>query len=123
MAEENGITIDEHKFRMHVVESLTRLETLAQSTDARLARLNGSVACHEERIHDLQQMMDQHQVDCPMRETVETLRAAIISDEAEHKASASWWRAASPLLWLIVGGVLVLFLVHSKEMLRVFSKP
>ena len=29
----------------------------------------------------------------------------------------------SPLIWLAIGGVIVLFLVHADELLRVFAKP
>lgn len=88
---------------MRVVESLAKLETLAQSSDNHLARLNGSVARHEERINALQ--------------------AAMITERAASKATSTWWHRISPLVWLAVGGVLVLFLLHSDQLLRVFSKP
>jgi len=101
--ENNEITIDEHRFRMRVVESLTKLEGLAQSTDGHLVRLNGTVARHEEKIH--------------------TLQAAMLTERATSKATSTWWHRISPLVWLAVGGVLVLFLLHSDQLLRVFSKP
>jgi len=101
--DKNEITIDEHRFRLRVVESLTKLEGLAQSTDGHLARLNGSVARHEEKINGLQ--------------------AAILTESAASKATSTWWHTVSPLVWLAVGGVLALFLLHSDQLLRVFSKP
>jgi hypothetical protein len=101
--EKNEITIDEHRFRLRVVESLAKLEGLAQSTDGHLARLNGSVARHEEKINSLQ--------------------AAMLTERAASRATSTWWQRISPLLWLAAGGVLALFLLHSEQLLRLFSKP
>jgi|SRR5271157_2742578 len=101
--ERDEIAVDEYEFRMRVVESLARLETLAQSTDDHLARLNGTVARHEKRITSLQ--------------------AAVLTEQVEARTTSAWWRRISPLVWLVVGGLLVLFLLHSDQLLRVFSKP
>jgi hypothetical protein len=117
------ITTDEHRFRLRVVESLARLETLAQSTDDHLARLNGSVARHEERLQVLQQSLGQHQIDCPVRGEVEILKTAVLTEQVESRTTSAWWHRLSPLIWLVAGGVIVLFLLHAEELLRVFSKP
>ncbi len=120
---EKEIAVDEHQFRLGVVESLARLETLARSTDEHLARLNGTVARHEERLQTLQQSFGQHQIDCPIRGEVETLKTAVLTEQVESRTSSEWWQRLSPLIWLAVGGLLVLFLVHADQILRVFSKP
>lgn len=120
---ENEITLDEHQFRMRVVESLARLETLAQSTDDHLVRLNGSVDRHEARLDELQQSLAQHPIDCAIGAEVESLKAAVLSGQVESQTTAAWWRQISPLIWLAIGGLLVLFLVHGDQLLRVFSKP
>ena len=117
------ITMDEHSFRLRVVESLAKLETLAQSTDDHLARLNGTVARHEERLQGLQQSLGQHQIDCPVRGEVEILKAAVLTEQVETRTSSTWWHRISPLIWLVVGGLVVLFLLHADQLLRVFSKP
>lgn len=101
--ERDEIAVDEYEFRMRVVESLARLETLAQSTDEHLGRLNGTVARHEKRIGALQ--------------------AAVLTEQVEARTTSAWWRRMSPLVWLVAGGLLVLFLLHSDQLLRVFSKP
>lgn len=121
--ERDEITIEETQFRMRVVESLARLETLAQSTDDHLARLNGTVARHEERLQLLQQSFGQHQIDCPVRGEVETLKAAVLTEQVETRTSSTWWHRMSPLIWLVVGGLVVLFLLHSEQLLQVFSRP
>ncbi len=100
---QNEITLDEHQFRLSVVKSLGRLEALAQSTENHLARLNGTVARHEEKIAALQ--------------------ATVLAQRVASKEASAWWRRVAPLLWLAVGGMLVLFLLHSDHLLRVFSKP
>jgi hypothetical protein len=117
------ITVDEHGFRLRVVESLARLETLAQSTDGHLARLNGTVARHEERLQGLQQSIGQHQIECPVRKDVDTLKAAVLTEQVEARTTSAWWRRISPLVWLVIGGLVVLFLLHADQLLRVFSKP
>lgn len=121
--EQPEITFDEHQFRITVVKSLTRLETLAESTDGHLKRLNGSVARHEERIATLQQNLTEHPLECPMRQEVDSLKASVITEQAEEKATAAWWSRVSPLVWLVIGGVLALFLLHSPDLLKLFTKP
>lgn len=120
---EKEIAIDEHQFRLGVVESLARLETLAQSTDDHLARLNGTVARHEDRLQALQQSLGQHQMDCPIRSEVENLKAAVLTEQVETRTTSAWWHRLSPLIWLAVGGLVALFLLHADQLLRVFSKP
>ncbi len=120
---ETHIPADEHSYRMSVLESLTRLETLAKATADHLARLNGSVARHEERLQHLQQACCEHQTHCPIGQDVQTLKAAVLADETEARAASVWWGRLAPALWLGIGGVIVLFLVHANELLRAFSKP
>jgi len=117
------ITLDEHQFRLRVVESLARLETLAESTEAHLRRLNGSVARHEERIATLQQDLTEHTVECPVRDEIEVLRDSMIREQAGDAATVAWWTRVSPLVWLVIGGVLALFLLHGPDLIRLFSKP
>jgi hypothetical protein len=120
---DNEIAIDEHQFRLRVVESLARLETLAQSTDDHLSRLNGTVARHEDRLTALQENLGQHQIDCPIRGEVETLKAAVLTEQVENRTTSAWWQRISPLIWLALGGIVVLFLLHADQLLRAFSKP
>ena len=121
--ERDEIAVDEYEFRMRVVESLARLETLAQSTDDHLARLNGTVARHEDRLQALQQSLGQHQMDCPIWGEVENLKAAVLTEQVETRTTFVWWHRLSPLIWLAVGGLVALFLLHADQLLRVFSKP
>jgi hypothetical protein len=120
---EPGIEITEQDFHLRVVASLARLETLAQSTDDHLARLNGTVARHEDRLQALQQSIDHHQIDCPVRGDVETLKAAVLTEQVEARTTSAWWRRISPMVWLVIGGLVALFLLHADQLLRVFSKP
>jgi hypothetical protein len=99
--ETGDISLDEHKFRLHVVESLTRLEVIGEATTSHLARLNGSVARHEERIG--------------------TIQASMVDQAAERRTVVAWWARLSPLVWLAVGGVIAMFLMHGKELLQVFK--
>jgi hypothetical protein len=101
--EKDEIPINEHQFRLRVVESLTKLETLAESTDDHLKRLNGTVARHETDINVLKQ--------------------DILTEKVTARTSLAWWHRISPLIWLGIGGLIVLFLVHSEELLRAFLKP
>jgi hypothetical protein len=117
------ITMDEHRFRLRVVESLARLETLAQSTYDHLGSLTKTVARHEDRIQILQQGIGQHQIDCPLRAEVETLKAAVLTEQVETRTTLAWWQRISPLIWLAVGGLVALFLLQANQLLRVFSKP
>jgi hypothetical protein len=94
---------EEQSFRLRVVESLAKLETLAQSTEDHLKRLNGTVARHEVEIN--------------------VLKEDVLTEKVKSRTSLAWWRRISPLIWLGIGGLLVLFLVHSDDLLRAFSKP
>jgi hypothetical protein len=101
--EQAEITLNEHEFRIGVVKSLARLETLAQSTDAHLKRLNGSVARHEEKIALLQQGM--------------------ASDHAAQKATAAWWRRVAPLVWVFVGCILALLALNGPKLAKLVLQP
>jgi hypothetical protein len=109
------IGIEEHKFRMQVVRSLTKLESLASKTEAHLKLLNGSVARQDSWIA-------QHPMSCGLREDVSKLKAAVLTADVAAQTSAKWWHALAPLIWLAAGALLVLCLVHSSELLKAFSK-
>jgi type II secretory pathway component PulF len=54
---------------------------------------------------------------------VEALKVAALSERVTSNVTSAWWQRISPLLWLAVGGVIVLFLIHADELLRHFVKP
>jgi len=54
---------------------------------------------------------------------VAALKSAALIRVTERQASSAWWQRISPLIWLAIGGVIVLFLVHADELLRHFAKP
>jgi hypothetical protein len=111
------IEMGEHEYRVHVVRALSRLEILAQSTDEHLKRLNGTVAKHEDRLNTLWKDVTEHPIMCPLRAEVEKLQRAVLVDETRVETTEKWWTRASPLIWLAIGGLLVLFLVHAKDIL------
>ena len=119
---ETGIS-DEIAFRMRVIEALTKIETLGLSTDQHLARLNGTVVRHEERLDTLKDVLSNHKTQCPLLLEVAALKSAALIRATETQAASAWWQRISPLIWLAIGGVIVLFLVHADELLRAFAKP
>ena len=120
---EPEIEITEQDFHLRVVASLARLEIMAKSTDDRLQRLNGTVGRHEERLLAIQTRCAQQQLQCPVRADVEILKAATLTEKVTSQVTSAWWQHISPLLWLAIGGVIVLFLIHADELLRHFAKP
>lgn len=120
---EPEIEITEQDFHLRVVASLARLETLAESTDDRLQRLNGTVERHEQRLQALREDVGRHQLQCPVRADVELLKTATLTEKVTSQVTSAWWQRISPLLWLAVGGVIVLFLIHADELLRHLAKP
>ena len=120
---QKSITAGDVEFRLRVTETLARLETIATATDARLIKLNGSVASHEERLLSLRDVLSEHRFTCPMRSELATLRTALTADETATKVTAEWWLRISPLIWTAVGGAIILFLSHADVLLRAFAKP
>ena len=120
---EPEIEITEQDFHLRVVASLARLEIMAKSTDDHLNRLNGTVGHHEERLLAIQTRCAQQQLQCPVRADVEILKAATLTEKVTNQVTSAWWQRISPLLWLAIGGVIVLFLIHADELLRHFAKP
>jgi hypothetical protein len=120
---EPEIEITEQDFHLRVVASLARLEIMAKSTDDHLQRLNGTVDRHEERLQALREDVGRHQLQCPVRADVELLKTATLTEKVTSQVTSAWWQRISPLLWLAVGGVIVLFLIHADELLQHFAKP
>ena len=120
---EPEIEITEQDFHLRVVASLARLEIMAKSTDDRLQRLNGTVGRHEERLQALREDVGRHQLQCPVRADVELLKTATLTEKVTSQVTSAWWQRVSPLLWLAIGGVIVLFLIHADELLRHLAKP
>jgi hypothetical protein len=54
---------------------------------------------------------------------VAALKSAALIRATETQATLTWWQRISPLIWLAIGGVIVLFLVHADELLRHLAKP
>jgi hypothetical protein len=119
MSEEPEITLEEHTFRLTVAQSLSRLETLAVSTDQHLKDLNGSVGRHEDRLVGLRADLTLHAVECPLRAEVEKLKQLVTADEAAAKATEKWWERISPLIWLAIGGVITLLLLNGPAILQI----
>ena len=111
------IPMNEHEYRIHVVRTLSRLEILAEAADEHLKRLNGSVAKHEERLNTLWRDFSQHPLACPLRAEVEKLQRAVLVDETSAATTEKWWKRISPLIWLGIGCVLALLLLHAKNLL------
>jgi hypothetical protein len=95
---------------------------LAVATEAHLKTLNGSVGRHEQEIHVLNQSLGEHRASCPTRAEVEALRVMLLTQQAQARTTSAWWGRLSPLIWLAIGGVLVLFLSHAQELLSAFTK-
>ena len=120
---EPEIEITEQDFHLRVVASLARLEIMAKSTDDHLQRLNGTVDRHEERLQALREDVGRHQLQCPVRADVELLKTATLTEKVTSQVTSAWWQRISPLIWLAIGGVIVLFLIHADELLRHLAKP
>lgn len=104
------ITMQQHEFQLEVVRSLAELKTGQQGIIDHLARLNGSVAKHEERFVEVRQFMSEHPANCPMREAFDELRGA-----------SKWKRRYQPWAVLVIGGALALVgkvvLLHGWELM------
>ena len=109
------------EFQLRVVESLTRLETLAEATADHMKRLNGSVARHEQNIGSLRQDLTEHPVQCPMRADVDQLKASALTEHTQAETNAVWWTRLSPIIWLAIGGIAVLFLLNAKSLLEALT--
>ena len=119
MNEQRVVPNDEQGYRLHVVDALARLETLAESTDTHLKTLNGSVGRHETRLTNLTAELTRHPMECPLRAELERLKIIVITDKAAagaaEKVTTIWLKRLSPLAWAAIGALALLILLHSKD--------
>jgi t-SNARE complex subunit (syntaxin) len=101
-----------------VIRSLVRLETLAETTEQHLRTLNGTVKDHGIMLGGLEIELKQHQLDCPLRNEVEALKTANEALKSAHNERAAWINKIFPFITAIIGGVIVIFLLHSNDILK-----
>lgn len=87
------------EFENRVLTSLTKLETSSVAVEDHLARLNGKVAAHEEKIGSL--LLSQAR------------------EEGSAKTTAAWVNKLSPVAWFI-GGVFLMLVATNIEGIKKF---
>ena len=105
-----------------ILRSLIRLETLAEATANHLHLLNGTVKEHGLLFAKLELELKQHQLDCPLRTEVEMLKTANEALKSAHHERMSWINKIFPLVTAILGGIIVLFLLHANDILKWITK-
>jgi hypothetical protein len=95
IADDSGVSryVTENDFQLRVVRELGELSSDLQGVNARLDKINGSVARHERSIN----------------ETTLTLQSHVISSDSRNKESAAWSARVVPwierAIWLALCGL------------------
>ena len=94
------LTSDDMAFRLHVVESLSRLETSGTEIVRRLSELNGKVAQHERRVGIVEAHIQAREDHCPLADLVhrevEATERKLATAEAKNDLAQIWLNALRP---------------------------
>jgi anti-sigma-K factor RskA len=89
---------------------------------ARLDKLNGTVARHEERMNEIQIEVAERRHQCPIAEGLEKrirpVEDFVTGESAARKTSSAWLKWMWPLIWAGAGAVAVLILRHGELILQ-----
>ena len=119
----------DQSFEKEVLSHLIELKTVQAETTvevknivARLDKLNGTVARHEEKIGAQTVDLLQHVNACPMRDRLSEVESFISAQKATTDNDKDWKSKLHPALWMAISAVIVLVMLHSADMLK-FWRP
>lgn len=103
-------------------KALGRLDGISEH----LARLNGTVARHEQAINDQKNTCEKRQLlgdQVPVLSArIDTLEKSVWAHHQEAEVDAKWMRMLRPVLFTALGAGAVLMLQHAPELLRYFIR-
>jgi len=140
----NGEKHYDSAFRDTVIAGLSEVKTQNAMIIARLEKINGSVTMLFQKTNILDVNLTAHPLTCPTRDKVEELARAVESGDhpgstrmneriqklemtvedqragsrAAESTSKRWVQILMPLLYLVAGGILFLFALHSNELMK-----
>ena len=135
-------------FRDNVISGLSELKAQYTTILQRLDKINGNIGRLDTKTNMLDITLTAHPLTCPTRDRVDKLEREIdtgthpgsgdirerlsvleklITDwksgsKASFVTSKRWLYALMPLIYLCIGGILVLFLTHSTDLLKYGEK-
>ncbi|HZP17098.1 MAG TPA: hypothetical protein VFB00_03975 [Terriglobales bacterium] len=89
---------------------------------ARLDKLNGSVARHQEQIGQMQVEIAERRHSCPLVDHVEEqlvpIKEWVAARKAAQSVSKSWLDRLWPFIWAASGAFVLLVLLHANDLLK-----
>ena len=140
----NGQAELDQDFRDSIVKSLATLTERTETILKNQARFEDFLRAVDQKVNCLDIELTAHPVNCPVRGTVERMERELASGahpgskatldrlaaveravedwnvgtNASRLTSNRWLTTIMPLLYLVAGGIFVLFLLHSHELLQ-----